>query len=843
MGMCPENANVIALALIRAPDVDRLPVDRLPVDRLPVDRLPVDRLPVDRLTVAVDRLPVAVPVFARMRPIRISLFEQFCDWCHYCQSYGCNTNNTQYNYHKYCNLHNHILIDDIEDEAYPLDRIVEPHPTRIEFEKGFLSLAHDYAEFGSELVSALLFSPIAVSNPLPMGMPLKAVTNCMINNSKLHLNPNGYTCVNNSLKHIYIYLDGGYKSDGPDGMHVSTWGVACIAEDATGDQNVVGSVGGRFTLDPDSPLFLGQKKQGSYTSELYAHVMARIYILQHLSKIIPCNKIPVHIMYDNCAAAITAENQLYSDAEPLLSAVCHLLHRLCARALPSLASAHVYSHEMHPWNELADSICNHYYIHNNNIYSIPWAPITEYKVRCIDLCMTLEDDSVSKQLIPSGPYDGTILSALVPAQIAAKLDNPPLQNSAQEIHNSMLRTYSSYNVKIVQYNVCTIKTGISRKELASKASSCKVGILCIQEARGKLEGVRRYGHFLVAASASTVDGDYGCEIWINTRVPFLQCSYGDERPPTKHYVTYDDITCIVVEPRLLCARVHMQGCSFVIMCAHAPHKNGKARDQWWEHFVCTYNTLHNKYANVLVCIDANVSFCGASGTSMAVGPVGKAKARSAHAPAVLARIDNMNGFSLASSHEHSCSNSFICNPYTFCHKSSKLMKTLDYIGCAGAIRVVPESIDQLLEICIADKSLDHIPMCGLFTLPTSTHAPPFRRRVLQYDKGKIGDAKCDAKFIEIIRNIKVPMYLIENTSHCHILDMEVRCAAAEAYPVANKVKKPRRQDVSSATFKLIQVHIHHVKQFYKSIRRLHNNHVYQVFHAWRAYRYKLPPPP
>lgn len=377
-----------------------------------------------------------------------------------------------------------------------------------------------------------------------------------------------------------------------------------------------------------------------------------------------------------------------------------------------------------------------------------------------------------------------------PEQIAAKIDRPKSGGShSQFMNHSNTYTYTPYQIKVAQYNVCTIKKAVAWKELATKLAKHGIGIMCIQEARGKIEGVRRYGQFLIAASASTVDGDYGCEIWINTQVPLMLCDFGDGRPPQKKCVAFEDVSCIILEPRLLCARIHMQGCSFAVMCAHAPHKHGKVRDQWWDHFTCTYNNIYHKFKNVLIGIDANVSFCGTSGASLAVGKVGKAKAISAHAPAVFAKLDEMNNISIASTHEHNCNEDFVCSPYTFCHKSSKLMRTLDYLGCAGGISVVPQSISQYIDICIADKSMDHIPMIGKFMMPVGSHEPPFKRRVLQYDKGKIGDSVCDNKFMHNIQNIKIPMYLIENTSHCHILDEEVRTAAADAYPVKNRVKK------------------------------------------------------
>ena len=78
---------------------------------------------------------------------------------------------------------------------------------------------------------------------------------------------------------------------------------------------------------------------------------------------------------------------------------------------------------------------------------------------------------------------------------------------------------------------------------------------------------------------------------------------------------------------------------------------------------------------------------------------------------------------------------------------------------------------------------DHRPIAITVKIPPKAATAVKKRRVLKYDRSKIGDLDCDAKFIAVVQVMcpTVPYY-VDSHSHVHIVCMFINATLAWAYP-------------------------------------------------------------
>ena len=82
----------------------------------------------------------------------------------------------------------------------------------------------------------------------------------------------------------------------------------------------------------------------------------RIFIIQQHDMF---RDIPIFIGYDNISAADCSFMKAVESSDSILAGFTAALH-IDATSLCSIEGFHIHSHVGHPWNELADSICNYY---------------------------------------------------------------------------------------------------------------------------------------------------------------------------------------------------------------------------------------------------------------------------------------------------------------------------------------------------------------------------------------------------------------------------------------------------------------------------------------------------
>ena len=132
-------------------------------------------------------------------------------------------------------------------------------------------------------------------------------------------------------------------------------------------------------------MYSGEAIPSDYVAELYAQVMARIYVMQYCKDFM---HIPIHIMYDSISAADSSRG--HTNACGPLEQFTVLCHTAACRSF-DLSSMHVHAHDSQPWNEMVDSLCNYHKTHAPCLWQIPNAPITSDKLFCLGMAVALDD--------------------------------------------------------------------------------------------------------------------------------------------------------------------------------------------------------------------------------------------------------------------------------------------------------------------------------------------------------------------------------------------------------------------------------------------------------------------
>ena len=114
------------------------------------------------------------------------------------------------------------------------------------------------------------------------------------------------------------------------------------------------SSGGHVTFNNESNVFLGENNFSSFDPELYAQIMARLYLLQHSE---PFHAL-VFIGYDNVSAADCSFMKSVMTDDTLLAGLAAAIH-IESTKKHYVEGFHFHSHQDHPWNELVDSICKY----------------------------------------------------------------------------------------------------------------------------------------------------------------------------------------------------------------------------------------------------------------------------------------------------------------------------------------------------------------------------------------------------------------------------------------------------------------------------------------------------
>ena len=438
--------------------------------------------------------------------------------------------------------------------------------------------------------------------PPPIGCPLKDVSSLAIRQGE------GLDVGYHNAHQIQIHVDGGIDLDSDNCEDASscnaTWALAVVAVDELMQGKLMGSSGGHVTFNSASDVYLGENNPTSFDPELYAQAMARIFIIQHHDKFKP--GVPILIGYYDISAADCAFMKAVESSDSILAGFTAALH-IEAANLCSIEGFHVHSHLGHPWNELADSICNFYKNRRPMVYKIPFAPLTRRVCFEYQMFVSLQNTSILNSISVEESHCYNKMRALPPDVIASALDHPNYMqwDPACEV--------SSLFLNCVQFNVQTLIQFSARKHLLANFLRLQFAIGCFQEARSKSGRSRCIDNVLMIASES-LRGNYGCEVWVNLSAPVYL------KGGKKVYLNKDGVTKVFSEPRLLIVRCKGLKIDFYIISAHAPYvkspTNFKDACEWWVHFYEVVFANCVQGIPVLAGIDGNYTVYGDASTGV-----------------------------------------------------------------------------------------------------------------------------------------------------------------------------------------------------------------------------------
>ena len=123
---------------------------------------------------------------------------------------------------------------------------------------------------------------------------------------------------------------------------MATWSLSVFCEYEDGSQSLLGSTGGRVLTDPQSPAFVGVTQLSSFTAEVQAQVLARLYLCQ--TSMIPHGS-SVEIIFDSMSADDCCRGVGGSSGCQLAQVFSLILNQHLATKF-SISSAHVLASDL-----------------------------------------------------------------------------------------------------------------------------------------------------------------------------------------------------------------------------------------------------------------------------------------------------------------------------------------------------------------------------------------------------------------------------------------------------------------------------------------------------------------
>lgn len=685
-----------------------------------------------------------------------------------------------------------------------------PNPDISKYEAQFLGYAKDHIEQGQELLDRIGASKLYFEIGLP-SCPLKASTNAFVASSSCAYFPK------HQVSNAYIYLDGGFKEDADVQL---TWAIALVLESHNELFEVKASQSGRIGLDPTSADFLGQEgKPDSFMSELYAQIMARIFIHQHMHQFVPHGGIPIHIVYDNAAACFASESAFISNAQPAMSQLCTTLDKI-VKSEWNVTSSHIHSHLDHPLNELVDAMCTHARSHAPSVCFLPFAPITKDAIKQLELVRTFCVPHVRAQV--TTPYfEGAQWQRIPSDIIASKID-----------HDSPVPPFEQFNclhVNHIQYNVRSMSKSHMRKSLLALLAHNKIFSACLEEVREKKSGIYERGDYFCCIAAAE-NGNYGCSVYVSKVIPYAY------KAAMRVCVSKHNLSIFYDTPRLLVVIVSAPAYKWAYVAGHAPHGTGGHVLEWWENFVHIYNKVFAITSCIVCGIDGNTTF--QPNAFSKVGTV-TSKRKSPNSAEITKVIQDLPMYAISTCEEY-CKSDFAANPHTYITKTGKDKSVIDYMCVSDRALGVMGSIFICNAMLIGTFLNDHYPLMGQIVLrPNSNEGVPNARRKIGFDDSKIGDPISDEIFFKKVLFIQGVEYNVDQVSHCHLIDTEVVNAACEAYPITKKGPGKKQAYISQPTFNKIVQRNSVLRDKLRAYVRFSLTCLFYVFHVWSHRKHRI----
>ena len=373
---------------------------------------------------------------------------------------------------------------------------------------------------------------------------------------------------------LFLFPDGSYYPGHPQ----ATWAVAAAVRQGSCVARV-GVLAGEVTLPrPGIP--------SAYHGEVEAllHAAATACLMQA----------PIVHIGSDCEAALTVASgrAAVGPSDPSAAALVSLIH--CTRIRGVWLLLHkIAAHTGCAFNDLADAVAKQV---GRSRHSTPWlSDFTSFHdAVCdrvhdrlwlttphVDRCMGIP------ALLPNGTW-----SCADTAQPTQEHPDLPIGFVCEQSARGSVKI----PLRILQYNVLSLKGVAARTLIAKGLDSCEISVAGFQETRELRDGFSTFEGWWVLSASCDAAGIGGAQIWINPRQTAVTW---DRQALSIHHSAAQ---CIIVLARA-------NGLDLALVSAHAPPSTSPRAvlDAWWSDFQQALRGIPARYV-VLSCIDANARF-------------------------------------------------------------------------------------------------------------------------------------------------------------------------------------------------------------------------------------------
>ena len=615
-------------------------------------------------------------------------------------------------------------------------------------------------------------------------------------------------------------------TDGSAGNDDAGWGVVALAELADASFVYIGFFGGPVRLNGHA-CYLGAECFDNISAEFSAIAWALMWSHQ------TSETTPVHLHFDCMAAGDAAAGSANVVAHAALSACVRTLAFMLEQTRP-VSYSHVKGHSGQPWNELADRVANAG--RKGKITSLMKSAIADwFSDGTFVGCWAFLDsvDPMARCAYPSAVDNQLIVSS---ASCRQELPQPML-NLEQRIESQGRRAgrrqrKHDAEVKVATLNVLTLKhhkaaaeeecAGLQGRDvlIMEQCHEHGLNIVGLQEARTSGPSSSSTSHYHVVRSGANPRGQYGCELWISTDLPFTNgtCRQSFFKPA--------DLTIVSTSPRHILAAVRMKHFSMDVVVAHAPHSGSPegVLMAWWQELQKIVSTRGSRNVPIICLIDANAT-------------VGSAVSRSIGSFA--AEVENQGGDLF---HGFLLDND-LCLPATFegsgnqgrsttwVSPDGRSCKRIDFVAVPLHWSLACVRSYVLDDIDLMAKRDDHFMSIVHLKLPASLCTSPLVQwRVPICDLRLLSDPDRLEAFTADLRTLPLVMWHVDAGRHLAEVTRTVRQLLAKHFP-RPKVRA-RKPWISATTWSLLCVRRDYRTCIRESLRKINVERQALTFEAW-----------
>ena len=369
---------------------------------------------------------------------------------------------------------------------------------------------------------------------------------------------------------IHVFTDGSYLNETDEAGWAAIILMECSSETPF---SYVGYIAGRQEAHSEEA-----GTAGAYVAELLGIGNAAEILCSNTSR---CN---FHVDSTSAADVAFGRAAIHSFSG-LASAVRNRVMALEQKA--EVHVSHVKGHSGHPWNEAVDRLAGA--VRTGRIKPTNHAQFDPRKQNEWAWALQASGD-VSDMPVR---LNGMFVVEAPPLQPAVDFYLPTTSSPTEEA--------VGLNARFVSYNACSVHVPGRRQFLSKQFDQEQICAVGIQESQDRSPNDFRFDHWQVFRSAADKHGNFGCELWLNTKKTIIH-GKGQQKG-------WDIQSAMVKvrEPRLLIVTIAAGNAPFALVVTHAPsnHLGEEVQELWWSKTTKSVRQAVPTNHHVVVLADAN----------------------------------------------------------------------------------------------------------------------------------------------------------------------------------------------------------------------------------------------